>query len=106
MSEEQEKNNEAPEAVTNGNEDEFSLDNLKSHFESCIGEDGSVYIDKYLLGKNSISCLLYITMNEWMNFKDYWWSSLGAHAPHIFEGLVCSHATSFRSVLNNTIKIW
>ena len=51
MSEEQEKNNEAAEAVTNGNEDEFSLDNLKSHFESCIGEDGSIYIDKYLLGK-------------------------------------------------------
>merc|ERR1711992_121968 len=54
MSEEQEKNNVAAEAVTNGNEDEFSLDNLKSHFESCIGEDGSVYIDKYLLGYDEL----------------------------------------------------
>ena len=30
---------------------EFSLESLKSHFEKCIGENGEVYVDKYLLGE-------------------------------------------------------
>jgi len=33
---------------------EFSLDNLKSHFEKCIGENGEVYVDKYLLGYDEL----------------------------------------------------
>ena len=52
MSEEQEKNNVAAEAGSEVNSDEFSLDNLKSHFETCLAEDGSISIDKYLLGEN------------------------------------------------------
>ena len=51
MSEEQEKNNVAAEAGSEVNSDGFSLDNLKSHFETCLAEDGSISIDKYLLGK-------------------------------------------------------
>ena len=51
MSEEQEKNNVAAEAGSEVNSDEFSLDNLKSHFETCLAEDGSISIDKYLLGE-------------------------------------------------------
>ena len=51
MSEEQEKNNVAAEAGSEVNSDNFSLDNLKSHFETCLAEDGSIYIDKYLLGE-------------------------------------------------------
>ena len=33
-------------------ETEFSLENLKSHFENCVGEDEkSLSVEKYLLGK-------------------------------------------------------
>jgi hypothetical protein len=28
----------------------FSLDNLRLHFEACLGEDGTIFIDKYILG--------------------------------------------------------
>ena len=59
MSEEQEQKNGAAEAVTTSNPEDFSLDRLKSHFETCIGEDNSINIDKYLLGKNLESVLLY-----------------------------------------------
>ena len=51
MSEEQEKNNVTAEAGSEVNSDDFSLDNLKSHFETCLAEDGSISIDKYLLGE-------------------------------------------------------
>lgn len=54
MSEEQEKNNVAAEAGSEVNSDEFSLDNLKSHFETCLAEDGSISIDKYLLGYDEL----------------------------------------------------
>ena len=50
MSEEQEKNNVAAKV---GNS-EFSLDNLKSHFETCLAEDGSISIDEYLLGYDEL----------------------------------------------------
>lgn len=30
---------------------DFSLDNLKTYFEKCVGEDGkTLYLDKYILG--------------------------------------------------------
>ena len=51
MSEEQEKNTVTAEAGSEVNSDDFSLDNLKSHFETCLAEDGSISIDKYLLGE-------------------------------------------------------
>lgn len=54
MSEGQEQKNGAAEAVTTQNSDDFSLDKLKSHFESCLGEDGSISIDKYLLGYDEL----------------------------------------------------
>ena len=57
MSEEQEQKNGAAEAVTTSNPEDFSLDRLKSHFETCLGEDNSINIDKYLLGKNFCPCL-------------------------------------------------
>ena len=50
MSEEQEKNNVAAKV----GHSEFSLDNLKSHFETCLAEDGSISIDKYLLGYDEL----------------------------------------------------
>jgi len=53
MSEEQEKNGVA-EAGTVENSSEFSLDNLKSHFETCLAEDGSISVDKYLLGYDEL----------------------------------------------------
>ena len=61
MSEEQEQKNGAAEAVTTSNPEDFSLDRLKSHFETCIGEDDSIDIDKYLLGKSleSFYCTFY-----------------------------------------------
>ena len=32
---------------------DFSLANLRTHFEACLGDNGtSVYIDKYILGKD------------------------------------------------------
>jgi len=54
MSEEQEQKNGAAEAVTTSNPEDFSLDRLKSHFETCIGEDNSIDIDKYLLGYDEL----------------------------------------------------
>lgn len=33
---------------------DFSLDNLKTCFEKCVGEDGkTLYLDKYILGKKN-----------------------------------------------------
>jgi len=52
MSEEQEQ-------IVNGaastdNPEDFSLEKLKNHFETCLGEDGSINIDKYLLGYDEL----------------------------------------------------
>ena len=54
MSEEQEKNNVEANVGISENFNEFSLDNLKSHFETCLAEDGSISIDKYLLGYDEL----------------------------------------------------
>jgi len=54
MSENQEQKNGAAEAVTTQNSDDFSLEQLRSHFETCLGEDGSISIDKYLLGYDEL----------------------------------------------------
>ena len=64
MSEEQEKNNVAAEAGSEVNSDEFSLDNLKSHFETCLAEDGSISIDKYLLGET----IHYFNIRMWIRY--------------------------------------
>ena len=41
------------ETVTHEGPSDFSLANLRTHFEACLGDDGtSVYIDKYILGNN------------------------------------------------------
>ena len=58
MSENQEQKNGAAEAVTTQNSDDFSLEQLQSHFETCLGEDGSISIDKYLLGKKYVIILI------------------------------------------------
>ena len=54
MSEEQEKDNVAAEVRNLTNFNDFSLDNLKSHFETCLADDGSISIDKYLLGYDEL----------------------------------------------------
>ena len=64
MSEEQEKNNVAAEAGSEVNSDDFSLDNLKSHFETCLAEDGSISIDKYLLGET----IHYFNIRMWIKY--------------------------------------
>ena len=64
MSEEQEKNTVTAEAGSEVNSDEFSLDNLKSHFETCLAEDGSISIDKYLLGET----IHYFNIRMWIRY--------------------------------------
>ena len=55
MSDEQKKNNVAAKVGRNSETiNDFSLDNLKSHFETCLAEDGSIFIDKYLLGYDEL----------------------------------------------------
>lgn len=34
---------------------DFSLETLKSCFEACLGKDNVLYIDKYILGKYSLT---------------------------------------------------
>ena len=55
---EQEKNNVEANVGISENFNEFSLDNLKSHFETCLAEDGSISIDKYLLGYDELYTFL------------------------------------------------
>ena len=64
MSEQQEKNNVAAESGSEVNSDEFSLDNLKSHFETCLAEDGSISIDKSLLGET----IHYFNIRMWIRY--------------------------------------
>ena len=64
MSEEQEQ-------IVNGaastdNPEDFSLEKLKNHFETCLGEDGSINIDKYLLGKNLSSSIYFLHQWEYL----------------------------------------
>ena len=44
--------------------EEFSLDNLKRHFENCLSEDGNILdMDKYILGKKLKFIQVYLFSN-------------------------------------------